>query len=203
CSSDLEADEFMNIYGLDVIEIPTNRPMIRLDEDDEVYRTAEEKYDAIVELIKDCHKRGQPTLVGTVSIEKSELLSERLKRARIPHNVLHARSHGPEAHILAQAGVPGPVTLAPNLAGRGPDIQLGGNADMRIEVETAGIEDEEERARRIEEIRREVEERKQQALAAGGLFVIGTERHESRRIDNQLRGRSGRQGDPGRSRFFL
>ena len=198
-----EADEFMNIYGLDVIEIPTNRPMIRLDEDDEVYRTAEEKYDAIVELIKDCHKRGQPTLVGTVSIEKSELLSERLKRARIPHNVLNARYHEQEAHIIAQAGVPGTVTIATNMAGRGTDIQLGGNADMRIEVETAGIEDEEERARRIEEIRREVEERKQQALAAGGLFVIGTERHESRRIDNQLRGRSGRQGDPGRSRFFL
>ena len=198
-----EADEFMNIYGLDVIEIPTNRPMIRLDEDDEVYRTAEEKYDAIVELIKDCHKRGQPTLVGTVSIEKSELLSERLKRARIPHNVLNARYHEQEAHIIAQAGVPGTVTIATNMAGRGTDIQLGGNADMRIEVETAGNEDEEERARRIEEIRREVEERKQQALAAGGLFVIGTERHESRRIDNQLRGRSGRQGDPGRSRFFL
>src|SRR5690606_2752397 len=131
-----EADEFMNIYGLDVIEIPTNRPMIRLDEDDEVYRTAEEKYDAIVELIKDCHKRGQPTLVGTVSIEKSELLSERLKRARIPHNVLNARYHEQEAHIIAQAGVPGTVTIATNMAGRGTDIQLGGNADMRIEVET-------------------------------------------------------------------
>ena len=204
-----EADEFMDIYGLDVIEVPTNMPMIREDEDDEVYRTAAEKYRAIINLIKDARKRGQPTLVGTTSIEKSEILSELLKKEKVPHQVLNARYHEQEAHIIAQAGVPGAVTIATNMAGRGTDIQLGGNPDMRLEdwiaeEKAKGKEPtDEEIARKRAEIRADVAAKKEQALAAGGLYVIGTERHESRRIDNQLRGRSGRQGDPGRSRFFL
>ncbi|WP_342643608.1 preprotein translocase subunit SecA [Rhodoligotrophos ferricapiens] len=198
-----EANEFLDIYKLEVVEIPTNRPIQRVDEDDEVYRTAREKYQAIIELIRDCRKRGQPILVGTASIEKSELLSAMLRENKISHNVLNARYHEQEAQIIAQAGVPGAVTIATNMAGRGTDIQLGGNADMRIATELADITDEEEYRRRADAIRAEVEERKAQALAAGGLFVVGTERHESRRIDNQLRGRSGRQGDPGRSRFYL
>jgi preprotein translocase subunit SecA len=204
-----EAEEFMDIYGLDVIEVPTNMPMIRDDEDDEVYRTAQEKYRAIIALIKEARKRGQPMLVGTTSIEKSEILSELLKKDKVPHQVLNARYHEQEAHIIAQAGVPGSVTIATNMAGRGTDIQLGGNPDMRLEdwvaeAKAKGHEpSEEEIARKREEIRADIAIRKQEALAAGGLYVIGTERHESRRIDNQLRGRSGRQGDPGRSRFFL
>jgi preprotein translocase subunit SecA len=198
-----EAEEFGDIYGLEVVEVPTNRPMQRLDDDDEVYRTAEEKFRAIIELIKDCHTRGQPVLVGTTSIEKSELLSEMLKKEKLKHQVLNARYHEQEAFIIAQAGVPGAVTIATNMAGRGTDIQLGGNPDMRIAQELAGIEDEAERQRRADAIRAEVAKLKEQALAAGGLFVLGTERHESRRIDNQLRGRSGRQGDPGHSKFFL
>jgi preprotein translocase subunit SecA len=198
-----EAEEFGDIYGLEVVEVPTNRPMQRLDDDDEVYRTAEEKFRAIIELIKDCHTRGQPVLVGTTSIEKSELLSEMLKKEKLKHQVLNARYHEQEAFIIAQAGVPGAVTIATNMAGRGTDIQLGGNPDMRIAHELAGIEDEAERQRRADAIRAEVAKLKEQALAAGGLFVLGTERHESRRIDNQLRGRSGRQGDPGHSKFFL
>jgi len=194
-----EAGEFAEIYGLEVVSIPTHRPMIRKDEDDEVYRTAEEKYGAIIKEIADAHKRGQPVLVGTVSIEKSELLSAMLKKKGIPHKVLNARYHEQEAQIIAQAGRIGAVTIATNMAGRGTDIQLGGNAEMRI-LEELGEDPDPEAAERI---RREVAEEHERVVAAGGLYVIGTERHESRRIDNQLRGRSGRQGDPGRSKFFL
>jgi preprotein translocase subunit SecA len=187
-----------------VVEIPTNMPVARTDEDDEVYRTAKEKYAAIVDLIGDCRKRGQPVLVGTTSIEKSEQLSEQLKRSKVEHNVLNARYHEQEAQIIAQAGVPGTVTIATNMAGRGTDIQLGGNADMRIKNELDGEDlGEEEYARRVKEIRADVQAQKDKVVAAGGLFIVATERHESRRIDNQLRGRAGRQGDPGRSRFFL
>ncbi|SHG83734.1 preprotein translocase subunit SecA [Kaistia soli DSM 19436] len=198
-----EASEFLDIYGLDVVEIPTNVPVSRIDDDDEVYRSAAEKYKAIIRVIRDCSERGQPVLVGTTSIEKSELLSEFLKKEKVPHQVLNARYHEQEAYIVSQAGVPGAVTIATNMAGRGTDIQLGGNLDMRLEHELAGIEDETARARRTEEVKAEIAVLKQKALAAGGLYVIGTERHESRRIDNQLRGRSGRQGDPGHSHFFL
>ena len=198
-----EADEFMDIYGLDVVEIPTNVAVARVDDDDEVYRTAGEKNKAILNLIKDCRDRGQPLLVGTTSIEKSEQLSELLKAQRIEHQVLNARYHEQEAYIIAQAGVPGAVTIATNMAGRGTDIQLGGNADMRIQQELAEVQDPQERSRRIEALRADIAQKKAKALAAGGLFVVATERHESRRIDNQLRGRSGRQGDPGRSKFFL
>jgi len=198
-----EAEEFGDIYGLEVVEIPTNRPMARIDDDDEVYRTADEKFAAIIELIKDCHERGQPILVGTTSIEKSEILAEMLKKARVPHQVLNARYHEQEAFIVAQAGVPGAVTIATNMAGRGTDIQLGGNVEMRVQQELAEVEEGPEREARIAAIRAEVETLKEKALAAGGLYVLGTERHESRRIDNQLRGRSGRQGDPGHSKFFL
>jgi preprotein translocase subunit SecA len=204
-----EAEEFLDIYGLDVVEVPTNMDMIRDDEDDEVYRSATEKYRAIIALIKEASKRGQPLLVGTTSIEKSEILSELLKKDKVPHQVLNARYHEQEAHIIAQAGVPGAVTIATNMAGRGTDIQLGGNPDMRIEdwiaEETAKGKElaPEQIAAKRDEIKADVAQKKQTALAAGGLYVIGTERHESRRIDNQLRGRSGRQGDPGRSRFFL
>ena len=204
-----EADEFMDIYGLDVIQVPTNMPMIRDDEDDEVYRTAKEKYEAIIELIKDAQKRGQPMLVGTTSIEKSEVLADLLKKGKVPHNVLNARYHEQEAHIIAQAGVPGAVTIATNMAGRGTDIQLGGNLEMQLEDWLSGQKEKgkEPSPEQVEKRRADIEAsiagKKKQALDAGGLYVIGTERHESRRIDNQLRGRSGRQGDPGRSRFFL
>jgi preprotein translocase subunit SecA len=198
-----EAAEFMEIYGLEVIEIPTNVPCVRKDEHDEVYRTAKEKYDAIITLIAEARERQQPVLVGTVSIEKSEVLSEHLKKRKIPHQVLNARYHEQEAYIIAQAGAPGAVTIATNMAGRGTDIQLGGNVDMRIKQEAASIEDPAERERKIAEIRADVAALREVALAGGGLYVVGTERHESRRIDNQLRGRSGRQGDPGASKFFL
>ncbi|HEY3638686.1 MAG TPA: preprotein translocase subunit SecA [Rhizomicrobium sp.] len=198
-----EAAEFMDIYKLDVLEIPTNVAVNRVDYDDEVYRTTDEKNEAIITLVKDCHERGQPVLVGTTSIEKSEHLSDLLKKRGVKHNVLNARYHEQEAMIVAQAGVSGTVTIATNMAGRGTDIQLGGNADMRIRNELGGVIDESERAARIEEIRTQIAADKERALAAGGLYVIGTERHESRRIDNQLRGRSGRQGDPGASKFFL
>jgi len=198
-----EAGEFAEIYGLEVIEIPTHKPCIRDDQDDEVYRSAKEKYQAIVDLIEDCRKRQQPVLVGTVSIEKSEIVSNLLKQKKIPHNVLNARYHEQEAYIIADAGVPGAVTIATNMAGRGTDIQLGGNLEMRIHRELAEVTDPAERERRIARIREEIQAAKEVALKAGGLYVIGTERHESRRIDNQLRGRSGRQGDPGASRFFL
>ena len=199
-----EADEFASIYNLDVVEVPTNMPMIRIDEDDAVYRTVEEKYKAIIELITDCRTRGQPVLVGTTSIEKSELLAERLRKSGIKDfEVLNARHHEREAFIISQAGKPGAITIATNMAGRGTDIQLGGNLDMRLKAELSGIEDETERKAREEAIRVEVAGLKDKALEAGGLSIIGTERHESRRIDNQLRGRSGRQGDPGHSQFFL
>ncbi len=198
-----EAEEFMDIYKLDVIEVPTNLPIARTDEDDEVYRTAREKNEAIIDEIEDCRKRGQPVLVGTTSIEKSEALSEMLKARKVAHNVLNARYHEQEAQIVAQAGVPGGVTIATNMAGRGTDIQLGGNVDMRIATELGEVTDEAERAGRIATINAEIAEHKKTVIAAGGLYIIGTERHESRRIDNQLRGRAGRQGDPGRSKFYL
>jgi len=198
-----EADEFAEIYKLDVVEVPTNLPMIRADEDDEVYRTAGEKYDSVVTLIEECRKRRQPVLVGTTSIEKNELLSGILKQRRVPHAVLNARHHEQEAEIVAQAGAPGAVTIATNMAGRGTDIQLGGNVAMRLKRELAGIDDPAARGPREAAIREEIAVAHEAVKAAGGLFVIGTERHESRRIDNQLRGRSGRQGDPGASRFFL
>jgi preprotein translocase subunit SecA len=201
-----EAEEFGQIYGLGVVEIPTNLPIARRDEDDQVYRTPQEKYDAIVAEIERAHGAGQPILVGTTSIEKSENLSAMLKARKIPHNVLNARYHEQEAKIVADAGVPGAVTIATNMAGRGTDIQLGGNVEMRVieeveKAEAAGghVDPAEIRAR----VEAEVAEAKARALEAGGLFVLGTERHESRRIDNQLRGRSGRQGDPGRTLFFL
>jgi len=198
-----EEGEFDEIYGLAVMEIPTNRPIQRIDEDDEVYRTTDEKFTAIIELIEDCNKRGQPILVGTVSIEKSEDLATRLKKKKIPHKVLNARYHEQEAQIVAEAGVPGAVTIATNMAGRGTDIQLGGTLEMRIWNEAESIKDEAARAKKIEEIKADIEVKKQKAIEAGGLYVVGTERHESRRIDNQLRGRTGRQGDPGGSKFFL
>lgn len=199
-----EAEEFGNIYGLEVTEIPTNLPVIRKDEDDEVYRTVEEKYKAIVKEIKEARAKGQPTLVGTTSIEKSEQLAERLRKEGFKDfEVLNARHHEREAAIVAQAGKPGAITIATNMAGRGTDIKLGGNAEMRIEDELGDMPAGPEREAREKEIIADVERLKEKALAAGGLYVLATERHESRRIDNQLRGRSGRQGDPGRSKFFL
>jgi preprotein translocase subunit SecA len=197
-----EADEFAEIYGLEVIEIPTNVPVIRKDSDDEVYRSAAEKYEAVATLIAEARGRGQPVLVGTTSIEKSEVISELLKKKKVPHAVLNARFHEQEAMIVSQAGAPGSVTIATNMAGRGTDIKLGGNLDMRLKIELAGLEPEAAAAREAA-IRAEIAANHDKVKAAGGLFVIGTERHESRRIDNQLRGRSGRQGDPGASRFFL
>ena len=214
-----EAAEFGDIYKMDVSEIPTNRPIARIDDDDEVYRTATEKNQAILKQIADCHLRGQPILVGTVSIEKSEQLSEMLSaysyedegktKRGIPHNVLNARYHEQEAAIVADAGVPGAVTIATNMAGRGTDIQLGGNVEMRVarwrqDQRSMGIEPTtEDTLAHHREVEAEISDRKKAALNAGGLFVLGTERHESRRIDNQLRGRTGRQGDPGHSKFFL
>jgi preprotein translocase subunit SecA len=223
-----EADEFMDIYALEVIDVPTNMPMVRLDDDDEVYRTGTEKYRAILTLIDDCKARGQPVLVGTTSIEKSESLAELLRKQGWEQHdfsdpnafaalysgdegaakakvfaILNARYHEQEAYIVAQAGVPGAVTIATNMAGRGTDIQLGGNADMRVRQELQDVPEGPEREQRVAEIKEQVARLKQKALSAGGLYVLGTERHESRRIDNQLRGRSGRQGDPGHSKFFL
>ncbi|EKF40444.1 preprotein translocase subunit SecA [Nitratireductor indicus] len=199
-----EAEEFGNIYGLEVIEIPTNLPILRLDEDDEVYRTVEEKFKAIVREIKEAHAKGQPILVGTTSIEKSEFLAELLRKEGVgSFEVLNARHHEREAFIVAQAGKPGAMTIATNMAGRGTDIQLGGNPEMRIAEELGDMEPGPEREAKEKAIREDVQRLKEQAIAAGGLYVLATERHESRRIDNQLRGRSGRQGDPGRSKFFL
>ncbi len=252
-----EASEFLDIYGLDVVEIPTNVTVGRVDDDDEIYRTAKEKYAAIVQTIADCNRRGQPILVGTVSIEKSEQLSELLKdkkyiqelgrtalaqadklkegkedelkeyltdmgsylveigsrakanAAPVPHQVLNARHHEQEARIVAQAGVPAAVTIATNMAGRGTDIQLGGNVEARLkdwisdETEAGNPPDDGQIAKKRQQLQADVAEKKQLALEAGGLYVLATERHESRRIDNQLRGRSGRQGDPGRSKFYL
>ncbi|HEX3993542.1 MAG TPA: preprotein translocase subunit SecA [Acetobacteraceae bacterium] len=198
-----EADEFAEIYKLDVVEIPTNVPVTRKDEDDEVYRTAAEKYEAVALLIADARAKGQPVLVGTTSIEKSETISDLLKKKKVPHSVLNARFHEQEAEIVSQAGAPGAVVIATNMAGRGTDIKLGGNLDVRLKKELSGIHDEAELAAREAKVREDVAVAHQKVKDAGGLFVIGTERHESRRIDNQLRGRSGRQGDPGRSHFFL
>jgi preprotein translocase subunit SecA len=197
-----EADEFAEIYKLDVIDIPTNVPVTRKDSDDEVYRSAGEKYEAVANLIAEAREKGQPVLVGTTSIEKSEIISDLLKQKRVPHAVLNARFHEQEATIVAQAGAPGAITIATNMAGRGTDIKLGGNADMRIKLELAGL-DPEAHQQGEAAIRAEVAANHEVVKQAGGLCVIGTERHESRRIDNQLRGRSGRQGDPGASRFFL
>ncbi|MEP0697769.1 MAG: preprotein translocase subunit SecA, partial [Nitratireductor sp.] len=199
-----EAEEFGNIYGLGVSEIPTNLPVARLDEDDEVYRTAEEKFRAIVREIRDANGRNQPILVGTTSIEKSEYLAELMRKEGLPgFEVLNARHHEREAQIIAQAGKPGAITIATNMAGRGTDIQLGGNAELRIQEELGDMPEGPERDALEKAIREDVLRLKGEALAAGGLYVLATERHESRRIDNQLRGRSGRQGDPGRSKFFL
>jgi len=198
-----EAEEFSEIYGLGVVEVPTNMPIVRIDEHDRVYRTAAEKYAAVVEEIAASHKNQQPTLVGTTSIEKSEMLSQMLKEAGVPHEVLNARFHEQEAGIIAKAGKPGAVTIATNMAGRGTDIQLGGNVDMEAaEAMAAAGEDADEAAIRAR-VEAEIAAAKNVALEAGGLYVLATERHESRRIDNQLRGRSGRQGDPGRTHFFL
>lgn len=197
-----EADEFMEIYGLGVVEIPTNRPVARVDENDQVYRTAREKFEGVVKAIQEAHKKGQPILVGTTSIEKSEFLSNLLQKEGIAHNVLNARQHEQEAQIVADAGRPGAVTIATNMAGRGTDIQLGGNVEMKVLAAVAAdpqLHPDEVRAK----IEAEHAEDKKKVIEAGGLFVLATERHESRRIDNQLRGRSGRQGDPGRSSFFL
>jgi preprotein translocase subunit SecA len=199
-----EAEEFGNIYNLDVTEVPTNLPVIRVDEDDEVYRTVEEKYKAIVRDIREANAKGQPMLVGTTSIEKSEQLAESLRKDGFTgFEVLNARHHEREAAIVAQAGKPGAITIATNMAGRGTDIQLGGNADMRIAEELRDVPAGPERDAREKAIREDVQRLKEAAIAAGGLYVLATERHESRRIDNQLRGRSGRQGDPGRSKFYL
>ncbi len=196
-TADTEAFEFHEIYGLEVIVIPTNKPMQRIDHGDLVYLTQDEKFDAIIEDIKDCQSRGQPVLVGTASIEVSELLSNALNKAGIQHEVLNAKQHDREADIIAQAGAPGAVTIATNMAGRGTDIVLGGN----VEAEIAKLDDPDEAT--IAKMREEWQKRHEQVLASGGLHIIGTERHESRRIDNQLRGRSGRQGDAGSSRFYL
>jgi len=198
-----EAPEFDDIYKLQVIDIPTNKPVARVDAQDAIYRTAEEKYDAIIKEIQKVHDRGQPILVGTTSIEKSEILAKLLKeRTSIPFNVLNARHHEQEAHIIAQAGVPGAVTIATNMAGRGTDIQLGGNFEMKLAEEKQAHPDMDSDLL-ANKIKAEIAEGKQKAIAAGGLYVLGSERHESRRIDNQLRGRSGRQGDPGQSKFYV
>ncbi len=195
-----EAAEFYDIYKMNVVTIPTNMPVRRADDEDEFYKNQDDKFAAIVKAIREKQETGQPILVGTVSIEKSELLSEYLKKAKVKHEVLNARYHEQEAHIVAQAGRLGAVTIATNMAGRGTDIQLGGNVEFRIDDELARRWSRGPRAtRRSRRSAREVAEEKERVIAAGGLFVLGTERHESRRIDNQLRGRSGRQGDPGLS----
>ncbi|MEH3102035.1 preprotein translocase subunit SecA [Sphingomonas adhaesiva] len=198
-----EAAEFYDIYKMNVVTIPTNKPVHRVDEEDEFYKDTQDKFRAIARRIREHAEKGQPVLVGTVSIEKSELLSEFLRQEGVDHSVLNARYHEREAHIVAQAGRLGAVTIATNMAGRGTDIQLGGNLEFRVEDELAGMPDGPERDAAIEQIKAEIAAEKQRVLEAGGLFVLGTERHESRRIDNQLRGRSGRQGDPGLSRFYL
>ena len=199
-----EEAEFNDIYGLACVEIPTNRPVQRVDHHDEIYRTAKEKYKAIIDTILECHEKGQPILVGTTSIEKSELIAEMLRaRSKVRFEVLNARHHEREAAIVAQAGVPGAITIATNMAGRGTDIQLGGNMEMRLKEELTGNETPEQVEALKDKIKNEIQEGKAKVLAAGGLYILGTERHESRRIDNQLRGRGGRQGDPGTSKFFL
>ncbi|MGZ9096887.1 MAG: preprotein translocase subunit SecA [Micavibrio sp.] len=198
-----EAAEFMEIYKLGVVEIPTNQPVTRVDGNDKIFKSLEEKQGAVVTLINDCLTRQQPVLVGTVSIEKSEQLAALLKKEKIPHSVLNARYHEQEAQIIAQAGRPGAVTIATNMAGRGTDIQLGGNLNMRVAQEVPVELPQNEREAKIEAIKQEIERDREIVRQAGGLYIVGTERHESRRIDNQLRGRAGRQGDPGNSIFFL
>ena len=203
-TADTEAYEFQQIYGLETVIIPPNRPTIRNDMMDKVYLTAKEKYQAVINDIKDCHERGQPVLVGTTSIENSELLSHMLEKEKLPHQVLNAKQHAREAEIVAQAGRPEMVTIATNMAGRGTDIVLGGNVEKQVEHLHADTSlDEATRNQRIEQLHSEWQSLHEQVLAAGGLHIIGTERHESRRVDNQLRGRAGRQGDPGSSRFYL
>jgi preprotein translocase subunit SecA len=203
-TADTEAYEFQQIYNLETVIIPPHRPTIRKDMMDKVYLTAREKYQAVIEDIKDCHGRGQPVLVGTTSIENSELLSQYLDKEKLPHQVLNAKQHAREAEIIAQAGRPKMITIATNMAGRGTDIVLGGNVEKQIELAHAeGSLDEAAREQRIARLKAEWQELHQQVIASGGLHIIGTERHESRRVDNQLRGRAGRQGDPGSSRFFL
>ncbi|MCZ4305005.1 preprotein translocase subunit SecA [Zoogloeaceae bacterium G21618-S1] len=203
-TADTEAFEFQSIYGLETVVIPTNRPMQRKDQNDKVYRTMKEKFDAVIEDIKDCQERGQPVLVGTTSIESSELLAELMVKAKLPHQVLNAKQHEKEAQIVAQAGRPGVITIATNMAGRGTDIVLGGNVQKQVDsvMADASLSDE-QKATATEALRKEWDSLHAQVIAAGGLKIIGTERHESRRIDNQLRGRAGRQGDPGESRFYL
>ncbi|UWI83008.1 preprotein translocase subunit SecA [Wolbachia endosymbiont of Howardula sp.] len=198
-----EADELLDIYRLNVVQIPTNVPVQRIDLDDEIYGTSQEKYNAVLTFITKCQKRLQPILVGTASIEHSEKLSTLLHNHSLRHSVLNARYHEQEAYIIAQAGIPGNITLATNMAGRGTDIQLGGNVEMIAKLELQNIKNHDERKKKFQEIFDRVQANKMLAIAAGGLCVIGTERHESRRIDDQLRGRSGRQGDPGLSKFFL
>ncbi|RYD30317.1 MAG: preprotein translocase subunit SecA, partial [Sphingomonadales bacterium] len=198
-----EAAEFFDIYKMNVVTIPTNLPVKRVDEEDEFYKTIDEKFRAIAKKIKEHAAKGQPVLVGTVSIEKSEMLSEFLKGEGVEHSVLNARQHEHEAYIVAQAGRVGAVTIATNMAGRGTDIQLGGNLEFRVEEELSGMEAGPAKNAAIAQIKAEIDAEKERVREAGGLFVLGTERHESRRIDNQLRGRSGRQGDPGLSRFYL
>ncbi len=203
-TADTEAYEFQEIYGLEVVVVPTHMPMIRADRNDQVFRTAAEKYKAIISDIKDCHERGQPVLVGTTSIENSELISGMLEKDKSAHQVLNAKQHAREAEIVAQAGRPKMITIATNMAGRGTDIVLGGNVEKQIDlVRDKDDVEPAEKARRISELRHEWQDLHNRVIAAGGLHIIGTERHEARRIDNQLRGRSGRQGDPGSSRFYL
>ena len=197
-----EAEEFGEIYGLEIAEIPTNQPVIRMDHDDEIYLTMDEKLKAIIAQIEECHARKQPVLVGTVSVEKSEIVSGLLKAKKVKHQVLNARHHDQEAQIIGQAGTPGAITIATNMAGRGTDIQLGGNLAMRIALETKDMTGA-KRDKAVEKIKEEVAAAKEAVIEAGGVFVLGTERYESRRVDNQLRGRCGRQGDPGESKYFL
>ena len=199
-----EAVEFEHIYGLKTVEVPTNLPVRRIDEDDVIYKNTKGKFNAILKEIQDCYARKQPVLIGTVSIEKSELLDDLLKKAKIPHNVLNAKYHEQEAKIIAQAGKPGAITIATNMAGRGTDIKLGGNIDYEIEkIKNDELLSEEHKKEKIKAIQEQYEKDRQTVLDAGGLYILGTERHESRRIDNQLRGRAGRQGDIGRSKFFI
>ncbi|QDQ89012.1 preprotein translocase subunit SecA [Alcaligenaceae bacterium SJ-26] len=203
-TADTEAYEFQEIYGLETVIIPTNRPMIRIDQNDQIFKTDQEKYNAILADIRDCHERGQPVLVGTTSIENSELLAEMLKKAKLPHEVLNAKQHAREAMIVAEAGKPGHITIATNMAGRGTDIVLGGSIDKQVDLIMADETlSEAEKQARVAQVKDEWKPANEQVKAAGGLRIIGTERHESRRIDNQLRGRAGRQGDPGSSRFYL
>ena len=203
-TADTEAEEFNQIYGLETIIVPPHRPTIRMDNMDKIYRTTQERYDAVINDIKDCNKRDQPVLVGTTSIENSELISKQLSKAKLEHQVLNAKQHEKEAHIISQAGQPGMITIATNMAGRGTDIVLGGNIDLQIENTKNNLKlDEKKRNKQITELTDAWKDRNKKVLDAGGLHIIGTERHESRRIDNQLRGRSGRQGDPGSSAFYL